>query len=55
MRYNNVIHVYISADLKEEERQWREEFYDWKHESMPDWRFAFEEYEKLIPDSKCNN
>ncbi|XP_072020281.1 cholinesterase-like [Amphiura filiformis] len=46
--------VTFAADLTEEERQWREEFYDWTHESMPDWRYAFEEYEKLIPN-KCED
>ncbi|XP_072020277.1 cholinesterase-like [Amphiura filiformis] len=53
--WNNFVPKMITfaADLKEEERQWREEFYDWTHESMPDWRDAFEEYEKLIPN-KCN-
>ena len=42
------IHLYfIPADLKETERQWREEFYTWKYTDMANWRHAFDEYIEL--------
>ncbi|XP_072048620.1 cholinesterase-like [Amphiura filiformis] len=38
----------FSADLKETERQWREEFYTWKYTDMEEWRDAFDEYETRV-------
>ncbi|XP_072048621.1 cholinesterase-like [Amphiura filiformis] len=38
----------FSGDLKEIERQWREEFYTWKYTDMKEWRDAFEEYETKV-------
>ncbi|XP_072048619.1 uncharacterized protein [Amphiura filiformis] len=38
----------FSADLKEIERQWREEFYTWKYTDLKEWRDAFDEYETRV-------
>ncbi|XP_072020282.1 acetylcholinesterase-like [Amphiura filiformis] len=45
--------VTFSADLQETEKQWREEFYSWKHTDMPEWRDAFDDYQAI--KSTCEN
>ena len=44
--------LFDTADLKETERQWREEFYTWKYTDLKEWRDAFDEYEELLSDQK---
>ncbi len=43
-----------TADMKETERQWREEFYTWKYTDIKEWRGAFDEYEALRSNHKRN-
>ena len=35
------------GDLPEVEKEWRDEFYSWKHVDMVEWRDEFEEYKQV--------
>ena len=41
--------IYLFEDeTDEEEWQWREEFYGWKSQEIPDWRQAYAEYMEVV-------
>ncbi|XP_033625267.1 cholinesterase 1-like [Asterias rubens] len=39
---------YFIDETDEEEWQWREEFYGWKSQEIPDWRQAYAEYMEVV-------
>ncbi|XP_072039266.1 cholinesterase-like [Amphiura filiformis] len=42
----------FTKELPEVEREWRTEFYIWKHEAMADWRDAFNAYKRTTCDAE---
>ncbi|XP_071951255.1 acetylcholinesterase-like [Antedon mediterranea] len=40
-----------SADLPEQEKFWRDDYYNWKNNDLPEWRKAFDDYQQ---NNVCN-